>query len=77
MCGVFEKENNVVTLPYEKDFLEKNIPTKARPIEMNRELLNTKKRNANIVRQKIIRPFDSSWSCTTFYVNNQAKKESS
>jgi len=26
-------------LPYEKDFSEKNIPTKARPIQMNKELL--------------------------------------
>ena len=29
----------MVSLPYEKDFTEKQIPTKARPIQMNPELL--------------------------------------
>ena len=29
----------MVSLPYEKDFNEKQIPTKARPIQMNQELL--------------------------------------
>ena len=29
----------MISLSYEKDFLEKNILTKARPIQMNKELL--------------------------------------
>ena len=31
---------HIVHLPYEKDFNEKQIPTKARPIQMNNELLD-------------------------------------
>ncbi|GAV68734.1 LOW QUALITY PROTEIN: hypothetical protein CFOL_v3_12237, partial [Cephalotus follicularis] len=32
-------KRHVVSLPYEKDFTEQNIPTKARPIQMTHELI--------------------------------------
>ncbi len=31
----WDRKKHTVDLPYEKDFDEKNIPTKARPIQMN------------------------------------------
>ncbi|KAG4963172.1 hypothetical protein JHK82_039843 [Glycine max] len=35
----WDRKKHIVDLPYEKDFREKQIPTKARPIQMNEELL--------------------------------------
>ena len=68
--------SNTVDLPYVKNFEEKNIPTKARPIQMNRDLLTLCKVEINDPLQKgLIRPSKSPWSCAAFYVNNQAEKE--
>ena len=39
----------MVSLPYEKDFNEKQIPTKARPIQMNPELLEYCKKDQVIL----------------------------
>ena len=36
----WHRKQHEVELPYEPDFSEKNIPTKARPIQMNKELLS-------------------------------------
>ena len=35
----WDRKKHIVDLPYEKDFREKQISTKARPIQMNEELL--------------------------------------
>ena len=35
----WQRKKHVVNLPYEKDFHERQIPTKARPIQMNEDLL--------------------------------------
>ena len=35
----WHRHQHIVQLPYEKDFNERQIPTKARPIQMNNELL--------------------------------------
>ena len=35
----WNRKRHIVDLPYEKDFREKQIHTKARPIQMNEELL--------------------------------------
>jgi len=35
----WDRKKHIVDLPYEKDFREKQIPIKARPIQMNEELL--------------------------------------
>ncbi|KAH1148085.1 hypothetical protein GYH30_042981 [Glycine max] len=39
----WDRKKHIVDLPYEKDFREKQIPTKARPIQMNEELLQYSK----------------------------------
>jgi len=52
------------------------IPTKARPTQMNVELLEyCKKEIQTLVDKKLIRPSKSPWSCTAFYVNNAVEKE--
>ena len=35
----WDRKKHIVDLPYEKDIREKQIPTNARPIQMNGELL--------------------------------------
>ena len=35
----WQRKKHIISLPYEKHFSEKNIPTKARPIQINKELL--------------------------------------
>ena len=63
-------------LPYEKDFNERHIPTKARPIQMNNELLDhCKKEIEDPLNKGLIRKSKSPWSCATFYVNKQAELE--
>ena len=59
----------MVSLPYEKDFTEKKISTKARPIQMNPELLEYCKKEINdLLNKKLIRSSHSLWSYATFYV---------
>ena len=61
----------MVSLPYENFFSEKQIPTKARPIQMNPELLEyCKKEIKDLLNKKMIRPSHSPRSCATFYVQN-------
>ena len=70
------KKKHIISHPYEKDFFEKNIPTKARPIQMNKELLEfCKKEIETLLKKGLIRLSKSPWSCAAFYVNNQAEKE--
>ena len=59
----------MVSLPYEKDFNEKQIPTKAKPIQMNPELLEYCKKEINdLLDKNLIRASYSPWSCAAFYV---------
>ena len=59
----------MVSLPYEKYFFEKQIPTKARPIQMNPGLLEyCKKEIKDLLDKKLIRPSFFPWSCVVFYV---------
>ena len=63
-------------MPYEKGHDEKHIPTKARPTQMNFELLeHCKKEIQNLLDKKLIRPSKSPCSYAAFYVNNAAEKE--
>lgn len=65
-----------VDLPYVDGFNERVITTKARPIQMNHELMGVcKTKINNLLNNKIIRPFKSPWSYSVFYVNNNAEKE--
>ena len=59
----------MISLPYEKKNSEKQIPAKARPIQMNPELLEyCKKEIQDLLDKKLIRPSHSPWSCAAFYV---------
>ena len=74
--AIWDRKRHIVTLPYEKDFSEKNIPTKARPIQMNSEHLEfCKKEIQTLLDKKLITPSKSPWSCAAFYVMNAAEKE--
>ncbi|KAL4180674.1 hypothetical protein AMTRI_Chr12g267040 [Amborella trichopoda] len=72
----WERKKHTITLPYEQGFDEKQIPTKARPIQMNTILLDMcRKEIADLQNKKLIRPSSSPWSCSAFYVNENAEKE--
>ncbi|XP_049393810.1 uncharacterized protein LOC125858163 [Solanum stenotomum] len=74
--AIWNRKKHIVTLPYEDDFSEENIPTKSRPCQMNSELVEfCKKEIDNLLQKGLIKPFKSPWSCTAFYVNNAAEKE--
>ena len=69
-------KKHIVNLPYVEDFNEKNIPTKACPIQMNVETIEfCKKEIHDLLAKKLIRNNKSPWSCATFYVHKNAKIE--
>ena len=72
----WHRKKHIVDLPYVKDFNEKNIPTKARPIQMNAETVEFCKKEINdLLEKKLIRNSKSSWSCSAFYVQKNAEIE--
>ncbi|KAL4198761.1 hypothetical protein AMTRI_Chr03g141710 [Amborella trichopoda] len=72
----WERKKHSVSLPYEPGFDEKQIPTKARPIQMNTILLDIfRKEIQDLQNKKLIRPSSSPWSCAAFYVNKIVEKE--
>ena len=72
----WHRKKHIVDLPYVKDFDEKNIPTKARPIQMNAETVEfCKKEIHDLLQKKLIRNGKSPWSCSTFYVQKNAEIE--
>jgi len=72
----WNQKKHIVDLPYEKDFREKQIPTKARPIQMNEELLQyCQKETKDLLDKGLIRKRKSPRSCTTFYANKQVELE--
>ncbi|KAM3188706.1 hypothetical protein P3L10_034574 [Capsicum annuum] len=72
----WERKTHLVELPYIPGFDEQTIPTKARPIQMNQEMMEICKNEINHLLEKgIIRSSNSPWSCSAFYVNNSAEKE--
>ena len=65
----WHRKRHEVALPYVKDFNEKDIPTKARPIQMNHDLMDVCKIEIeDLLRKGIIRNSRSPWSCLAFYV---------
>ena len=57
-------------LPYESGFSEKNIPTKARPIQMNVELeQHCRKKIQDHKSKGLISKSRSPWSYAAFYIN--------
>ncbi|KAL6316353.1 hypothetical protein AAG906_017990 [Vitis piasezkii] len=76
LSSIFPMKQHEVELPYEPDFSEKNIPTKARPIQMNKDLLSyCEKEIQDLLDKKLIRKSKSPWSCSAFYVQKQAELE--
>nr|CAN59953.1 hypothetical protein VITISV_006721 [Vitis vinifera] len=70
------QKQHEVELPYEPDFSKKNIPTKAKPIQMNKELLSyCKNEIQDLLDKKLIRKSKSLWSCLPFYVQKQVELE--
>ena len=66
----------MVDLPNENSFDEKQIPTKARPIQMNMELEQHCKNEINNLETKgLIVKSRSPWSCAAFYVNKNSETE--
>ncbi|KAG5597325.1 hypothetical protein H5410_038557 [Solanum commersonii] len=56
-------KKHIVTLPYEDDFSEENIPTKSRPCQMNTELVEfCKKEIDNLLQKGLIKLYKSPWS---------------
>ena len=72
----WHRKKHIVDLPYVKDFDEKKIPTKARPIQMNVETVEfCKKEIHDLLEKKLIRNSKSPWSCFAFYVQKNAEIE--
>jgi hypothetical protein len=72
----WHRKKHIVSLPYVKDFSEKKIPIKARPIQMNAELLDfCQKEISELLAKGIIRKSKSPWSCAAFYVRKNAEIE--
>jgi hypothetical protein len=61
----WDRKKHIVSLPYEPNFNERSIPTKARPIQMNQQYLEyCKKEIKDYLDKKLIRPSKSPWSYT-------------
>ena len=72
----WNRKQHMVSLPCEKDFNVKQIPTKARPIQMSPELLEyCKKEINNLLSKNLIIPSHSHWSCAAFYVQKASEIE--
>ena len=72
----WHRHRHIAQLPYEKDFNERQIPTKARPIQLNNELLeHCKKEIEDLLNKGLVRKIKSPWSCVAFYVNKQVEHE--
>ncbi|EOY19234.1 Uncharacterized protein TCM_044215 [Theobroma cacao] len=68
-----EKKRHEVGLLYHKDYNENQIPTKARPIQMNKEMEEfCRKEIQDLLNKKLIRKNSLPWSCFTFYVIKNA-----
>ncbi|KAA0032919.1 Enzymatic polyprotein [Cucumis melo var. makuwa] len=73
LLGSKEAYGNIA---YEDGFKEAQIPTKARPIQMNKDLVKVcKDEITDLLNKGLISPSKSPWSCSAFYINNQAEKE--
>ena len=72
----WHRKKHIVDLPYVKGFDEKNIPTKAHPIQMSAETIEfCKNEIQDLLNKKLIRNSKSPWSCMAFYVQKNAEIE--
>ncbi|RDX87444.1 hypothetical protein CR513_31081, partial [Mucuna pruriens] len=67
--AIWHRKKYEISLPYIKDFNERNILTKVRTTQMNKEYLEyCKKEIQEYLEKELIKPSKSLWSCTRFYV---------
>ena len=72
----WNRKQHKVFLPYVDGFDESQIPTKARPIQMNAQLLEYRKEEIkDLLNKNLIRKSQSPWSCATFYVKKPLEIE--
>ena len=72
----WNRKKHMISLPYEESFTEDKIPTKARPSQMDKNMLEYCKQEITTLLEKgLITPSKSPWSCAAFYVNKNAEKE--
>jgi len=72
----WHRKKYIVALPYIDNFDEKQIPTKARPIQMNQQYLEyCRKEIQEYLDKGLIRPSKSPWSCSRFYVMKASEIE--
>nr|KYP75455.1 polyprotein [Cajanus cajan] len=72
----WDRNSFEIELPYEEEFTEKDIPTKAKPVQLNKETLEyCRKEIKQFLDKKLIRPSKSPWSCAAFYVQNASEIE--
>ena len=70
----WNQKQHLVDLPYETSFDKKQIPTKARPIQMSMELEQHCKNEIKDLESKdLIVKSRSPWSCAAFYVNKNSE----
>lgn len=72
----WNRKKHEVMLPYENNFDERQISTKARPIQMNKEMEEfCKNEIQDLFNKNLIRKSSSPWSCSVFYVIKNAELE--
>ena len=72
----WNRQQHKVFLPYVDGFDESKIPTKARPIQMNAQLLEYCKEEIKyLLNKNLIKKSQSLWSCATFYVKKPSEIE--
>lgn len=65
----WERKRHEVTFPYEDNFHDSLILTKARPIQISKDLvIYCKKEIQDLLEKNLIRPSKSPWSCSAFYI---------
>nr|KYP47809.1 Enzymatic polyprotein [Cajanus cajan] len=72
------QQNELIKEILEKDkpSISTNIPTKAKPVQLNKETLEyCRKEIQQFLDKKLIRPSKSPWSCAAFYVQNASEIE--
>ena len=68
--------NIIFFLSYIVGFDENQIPIKARPIQMNQQILEYHKKDIqNLLDKNLIRKSHSPWNCVAFYVKKPLKIE--
>ena len=70
----WKRKQHIIDLSYEDTFLEKLVPTKARPLQMNADLEQHCRLEIRDLKSKgLIQKSRSPWSCAAFYVNKNSE----